>query len=140
MNVSIQHLGDCRFAAETRGHKLFSDQPFDNGGTDTAMTPPELLLASLGTCAGYYAAQYLRTRNLPVEGLNLRVSAEKGTQPARFIRFHVTVTTPELESRHMEGLLRAVNACMVHHTLQHQPHVTFSLAVADDSKVVAVGS
>jgi organic hydroperoxide reductase OsmC/OhrA len=29
-----------------------SDQPVENGGHDEGMTPPELLLASLGSCAG----------------------------------------------------------------------------------------
>src|SRR2546426_4194039 len=40
---------------------------------------PELLLASLGTCAGYYALQYLRTRLLPTDGLTVQISAEKET-------------------------------------------------------------
>jgi putative redox protein len=47
--------------AEARGHRLLSDQPLSNGGDDAGMTPPELMLASLGTCAGYYALQYLRS-------------------------------------------------------------------------------
>jgi uncharacterized OsmC-like protein len=29
----------------------------DTGGFDEGMTPPELLLTSLGSCAGFYAAQ-----------------------------------------------------------------------------------
>ena len=41
------------------------------------MTPPEFMLASLGACAGYYAAEYLRARSLSTEGLEVRVTAEK---------------------------------------------------------------
>ena len=39
------------------------------------MAPPEFLLASLGTCADFYAAQYLRARSLPAEGLTVKVVA-----------------------------------------------------------------
>ena len=35
------------------------------------MTPPELFLASLGTCAAYYAAEYLNARDLPADGLEV---------------------------------------------------------------------
>src|ERR1035441_4092130 len=51
MEVTIQHLGDVRFEASTRGHRVICDQPPDNGGSDTGMTPPEYLLVSLGICA-----------------------------------------------------------------------------------------
>ncbi len=77
MEVQIRHLGNVRFEASARGHRVFADQPVENGGSDGGMTPPELLLAALGTCAGHYAAQYLKSRSLAAEGLEVRVSAEK---------------------------------------------------------------
>ena len=46
MEVTIQHLGDVKFEASTRGHRVICDQPPDNGGSDTGMTPPEYLLVS----------------------------------------------------------------------------------------------
>ncbi len=86
------------------------------------MTPPELLLASLGSCAGYYAAEYLRARSLPVEGLNVRVHAEKAAQPARLGSFRIEVESPAIEDeRHREGILRAARRCLVHNTLLHAP-------------------
>ena len=67
MDVEIIHLGDVKFEAVARGHGVITDQPPANGGADEGMTPPEFLLVSLGTCAGFYAAQYLKTRSLPEE-------------------------------------------------------------------------
>ena len=83
MEVIVHHLGGVKFEAAARGHRVICDQPAENHGGDTVMTPPEFMLASLGTCAGYYAAEYLRTRSLPTEGLEVRVTAEKATAPAR---------------------------------------------------------
>jgi putative redox protein len=88
------------------------------------MTPPEFLLASLGTCAGFYALQYLRTRSLSTEGLAVQVSAEKETSPARLDRFRIEVKTGELSAGHHEGLLRAVHACLIHNTLLARPEIT----------------
>ena len=124
MEVLIQHLGDARFEASARGHRVVCDQPFDNGGSDSGMTPPEYQLVSLGTCAGFYAAQYLKTRSLPAHGLEVKVTAEKAAHPARLARFRIEVTAPALDDpRHEEGILRAVKACLVHHTLLNAPEI-----------------
>jgi uncharacterized OsmC-like protein len=53
MEVIVHHLGGVKFEAAARGHRVICDQPAENHGADTGMTPPEFMLASLGTCAGY---------------------------------------------------------------------------------------
>ncbi|HXP84482.1 MAG TPA: OsmC family protein [Bryobacteraceae bacterium] len=123
MEVIVQHLGDVRFEANARGHRVLCDQPVENGGSDSGMTPPEFLLASLGTCAGFYAAQYLKARSLHVEGLNVRVTANKATSPARLTQFRIEVTAPGLDSHHEAGILRAVKACLIHNTLLNGPSI-----------------
>ena len=123
MEVTAEFLGDSRFEVQARGHRVICDQPADNGGSDTGMTPPEFLLASLATCAAYYAAQYLKARQLPAGDLRVRVSAEKAQQPARLGSFRIELMTPCLDERHQAGILRAVKACMIHNTLLSQPHI-----------------
>jgi putative redox protein len=127
MTVNVRYLEGVKFEAEARGHKLVCDQPLDNGGADAGMAPPEYLLVSLGTCAGFYAAQYLRTRNLPTDHLAVRVDAEKAKNPARVAQFHIAVTMPELEERHREGVMRAVKSCLIHNTLLHPPQIEIEL-------------
>lgn len=123
MEVKIRHLGDVQFEAATRGHRVVSDQQPENGGKDTGMTPPEFLLVSLGTCAGYYAAQYLKLHALSAAGLEINVSAEKAKQPPRLGQFRIEVIAPPLNERHEAGLLRAVHACLVHNTLLNAPAI-----------------
>lgn len=127
MEVEIVHLGNVKFEAISRGHRVISDQPQDNGGTDAGMTPPEFLLVSLGTCAGFYAAQYLKTRSLPAEGLRIQVTADKATQPARLGRFQIEVTAPGMEPQHQAGILRAVKSCLIHNTLLNTPAIDIVL-------------
>jgi len=130
MEATIRHLGNLKFEALARGHRLICDQPVENQGTDRGMTPPELLLASLGTCAGYYAAQYLQTRGLSSQRVVVRVSAEKVTQPARLASFVIEVEAPDVDPKHHDGLLRSVKACLIHNTLSSTPNIDLHVHTA----------
>jgi len=128
MEATIRYQDGVKFEVEASGHRIICDQPASNQGTDAGMTPPELLLASLGTCAGFYAVQYLKTRGLPMEGLQVRVAAEKAQGPARLARFVIDVELRQpLDERHREGVLRAVKGCLIHHTLLHTPEIEIRL-------------
>lgn len=87
MHVTVRHLGAVKFEAQARGHRLICDQPSANKGMDEGMTPLELLLSSVGTCSAYYAIEYLRTRSLPLDGVEVRVTAEKAAGPSRLAAF-----------------------------------------------------
>jgi len=94
MEVKVTHLDQVEFAIHSRSHTILCDQPVENGGSDGGMTPPEFLLASLGSCAAFYAVQYLRTRNLDDRGVEVSVTAEKLKQPARIGNFRIQVSCP----------------------------------------------
>jgi len=123
MEVTVRHLGNVKFEAATRGHSVVCDQPADNQGEDTGMTPPEFLLVSLGTCAGFYAEQYLKVRSIAHDSLEVKVSAEKAKQPARLGQFRIEVVVPGLAGEHQAGVLRAVKACLIHNTLLNAPAI-----------------
>ncbi|MGA7108374.1 MAG: OsmC family protein [Terracidiphilus sp.] len=124
MEVHVTQTNALRFAIQARQHTVVSDQPEDNGGQDTGMTPPEFLLASLGSCAAFYAAQYLKTRNLAQAGVEVSVTAEKLKQPARLGNFHVDVTAPvPLTEEQTQAMYRSVHQCLVHNTMISVPQI-----------------
>lgn len=130
MHVHVTQTGPVRFAVQARSHIVVSDQPPDNGGADTGMTPPELLLASLGSCAAFYAVQYLKSRNLADSGVEVSVTAEKLKQPARLGDFRIDVVSPvALTPEQEQGLLRSVHQCLIHNTLLSVPQVRIALTV-----------
>ncbi len=130
MEAIVQYLDGVKFEADCRGHKVTCDQPSGNGEAEAGMGPPEFLLVSLGACAGYYALQYLKTRNLPTHGLKVRVAAEKAHGPARLGSFRIEVAAPPLDARHQEGILRAAKSCLIHSTLLHAPRIETVLTAA----------
>jgi uncharacterized OsmC-like protein len=132
MEVKITHLDKVKFAIHSRSHSIICDQPAENGGEDSGMTPPELLLASLGSCAAFYAVQYLNTRNLAETGVEVTVTAEKLKQPARVGNFRVHVVCPvSLTEEQTEGLMRSVHHCLVHNTLLTPPEIAIELTTKE---------
>ena len=132
MEVKVTHLDQVKFAIHSRSHSIVCDQPAENGGTDSGMTPPEFLLASLGSCAAFYAVQYLRTRNLDDRGVEVSVTAEKLKQPARIGNFRIHVSCPvALTEEQEQGVMRSVHHCLVHNTLLNPPEIKIELTVGE---------
>lgn len=124
MEVFVEHLGAMQFDVKARHHSVVCDQPEDNGGFDEGMTPPEFLLAALGSCAGFYAAQYLRKKGLAKEGTRVRVTAEKLLEPPRLDNFLIEIDAPvALKAEHRAGMEEAVKHCLIHNTLLNPPKI-----------------
>ena len=131
MEVFVEHLGAVQFEIKARQHTIDCDQPFENGGFDEGMTPPELLLASLGSCAGFYAAAYLHKHKLADQGTRVKVSAEKLKDPARMDNFRIELDVPvELPRKHRDGLEQAVHYCLIHNTLLNPPSIAIEIKTA----------
>jgi putative redox protein len=128
MEVFVEHLGAMQFDIKARQHSVVCDQPLDNGGFDEGMTPPEFLLAALGSCAAFYAAQYLRKQGLAKEGTHVRITAEKLLGPPRLDNFRIDIAAPiSLNPEHKAGVEEAVKHCLIHNTLQHPPKIALDI-------------
>jgi putative redox protein len=128
VEVLIEHLGGVQFEIKARHHRIPCDQPVGNGGFDEGMTPPELLLGSLGSCAAFYATQYLKNHELATEGTVVRVSAEKAANPARLSDFRIQIEVPSaFADEHRVGVERAVRHCLIHNTLLNPPCISLEV-------------
>jgi putative redox protein len=136
MEINVEHLGSLQFQIKARGHLIVSDQPTEQGGFDEGMTPPELLLASLGSCAGFYAAQYFRKHKLAIEGTCVRVTCDKSKDPVvRMDNFQIVVESPvELSEEHRKGVYEAVEHCLVKNTLLHIPKMSLEITALIPAK------
>jgi putative redox protein len=130
MQVKVEQLENVKFAILARHHSLICDQPPDNEGSDEGMTPPELMLASLGSCAAFYAVQYLKTRSLAADGVEVTVEAEKLKCPARLGNFRIDVhCAVPLTDEQQQSLVRSVHNCLIHNTLMSVPEIAIELKV-----------
>ena len=73
-------LGD-KFVIESdiRGHKVVIDQPANAGGTDTGVTPLELMFASLAGCIGSIGRIVAMQKRIELRGMNIKVEGPLDT-------------------------------------------------------------
>lgn len=129
IEVNVKHHGAVKFEVTAGSHSLICDQPFCNGGSDEGMTPPELFLSALASCAAFYAIAYLKKKGLERDGVQVHATAEKAGPPARLDHFHIEVGVPgELSEADRAGLMDSVHRCLIHNTLQHPPRVDIELS------------
>jgi uncharacterized OsmC-like protein len=128
--VEVSYLGGECYAAATRGHVLPTDQPVTAGGADTAMTPTELLVASLASCVAFYAGRYLARHGLDRTGLHVTATFATATdRPARVGEVSLVVGIPgDMPHSREAALLAVASHCTVHNTLRQAPDITIVLA------------
>ncbi len=128
MEIDVTFPGGKRVDARLGEFTVRTDQPVEAGGAGGAPGPFELFLASLATCAGYYALAFCQGRNLPTEGLalSLRYEADAAGIPTRIaLALRLPVGFPE---SHRAAMLRAVGNCKVKRTLAAAPTIDVALA------------
>jgi len=126
MEVSLQQ--GFLFKATCDGHEVITDQHQAEGGTDRAMTPAELFIASLGTCLGVYAVRFCKRHNLPTEELKISLDWAVVKDPWRIGSIKAEIYYPhDISETEKKGLLRMAEACFIHETILHKPEVAIEL-------------
>jgi putative redox protein len=102
-----------------RGHRVRTDQPLADGGTDEAPSPVELFVVSLATCVAYFAGQCLERHGVSRAGFAVHAEYRKTGRPARVASINLRVILPAgLPVGSVKPLHAVVSHCTVHNTLQ----------------------
>lgn len=123
MEINIRFPGGLAVEADLDGHTVCTDQPQPGGG-GSAPSPFDLFLASIGTCAGYYALQFCRARGLPTDGVTLKLTAQKDPAVKRVTHVAIEIDLPpDFPSRYREAIIRATDQCSVKKHLLDPPEI-----------------
>jgi len=99
-----------------------TDQPATDGGEGSAPSPFSLFLASLGTCAGFYALRFCRERNIDTDGMRLRMDWERDEAGHRLDRVTLKLTLPpDFPDKYRKAVVKAMDQCAVKRTLLDPP-------------------
>ncbi len=123
--VEVTHSKDQVFNFQSQNHPAVV---IDAKGKE-GLTPPDLLLASLGSCVGVYLRKYSESSGLELDNFKVTAEAEFSPSPYGFKEIHVTVNLKELvlDERRKKALLEFVKNCPVHNTLKGNPAVLIKI-------------
>ena len=126
----VSFPGGVRVDAPIRGHAVPTDQPAPLG-ENTAVSPFDLFLASIATCAGYYALRFCQERNLSTDGMSLSMSMERNPETKRLQTIRIALTTPAGFPEKYEGaIVRAMDQCAVKKVIADPPEFDLSVVTA----------
>lgn len=124
MDIEVFFEGEKGVNARVRQHVVKTDQPTGGGGQDSAVTPFELFLASLATCAGIYVKGFCDQRGISVEGIRITQSHEfdvRGMVKKVDIKISVPAGFPE---KYVESLVAVAGLCKVKQHLAAPPEIS----------------
>lgn len=99
---------------EYKDFVIKTDQPAREGGGGTAPSSFDYFLASLAGCAGFYALAFCRERKIPVEGLNVTMTTERGEVSKMIDKVTITVDLPAgFPEKYKFALVKAIDHCTV---------------------------
>lgn len=134
MTIEVRHEDGDRFAIAIRGHRFVVDQPTTG---DAGPTPTELFVASLASCAAFYAERFLARHGIEPDGLSVTCAFEMAEdRPARVSAIDLKLALPPGFPAGLEPRLRAVvERCTVHNSIVAPPTVSLELAPVAESAV-----
>jgi putative redox protein len=97
-----------------KGFTIRTDQPESAGGENSAPSPFDLFLASLGTCAGYYVLAFCQSRNLPTDEITLTLDAVRDEAAHGIARIEIRIALPhDFPMDYVDACARAAEHCAV---------------------------
>ena len=98
------------------GHRLVTDEPVRVGGDGSAPAPHELLPAALAACISTTVVMYARTKEWPLERVEVDVDYDHKATPRRF---EVDVRLQgDLDEEQLARLERVAESCPVRRALE----------------------
>ncbi len=127
MKARVTSAGGVASRVVLGDHVLTFDQPESvPGGQDRGPSPLDVMAASVGACAHYFASAYLSARKLDADDLIVEVEAEKVREPSpRFGSVRLRVVLPSgLRPDQRAAIERVVKNCPAYGTLVEGSEVT----------------
>ncbi|MFP4086651.1 MAG: OsmC family protein [Desulfobacteraceae bacterium] len=120
--MAVSFPGGKRVDARVDDMTIHTDQAVDNGGAGAAPEPFQLFMASIATCAGIYALEFCRAREISTQDMTLtmryEVDPKKGICDTLSINLKVPPGFPE---KYKKAVVRVMDLCSVKKQMLNPP-------------------
>jgi putative redox protein len=112
--------------AHINGHEIKTDQPENSGGQNSAPTPFDLFLASIGTCAGIYIKNFCDNRGIDTSKIKIiqeiKFDASNGLPSEIILDIKLPDDFPE---KYRDAVINSAELCKVKKTIAN--NLTFNV-------------
>ncbi len=127
--MEITFPGGVAVNTEYKGFTTETDQPEANGGSNSAPSPFDLFLSSLGACAGFFALRFCQQRELDTSGLRLTLDTKRDPESKRLDEIKILIHLPPgFPEKYRKSIIRATDQCAVKKIIDDPPE--FSVATS----------
>ena len=134
--LTTYYKGDMLFESKIGKHTIVIDVPESMGGSDRGPMPPQLFVASLGSCIGAFVAQYCEKNGIDDTGMTVEMSFEKAADPTRLVNLKATVQLPNGDcAKRFKAIERVAAHCPVHESIKTMEGLDFEILGKDDCKM-----
>ena len=136
--ITTYYKGDMLFESKLGNHGVIIDVPASMGGKDRGPTPPELFVASLGSCVGAFVAQYCGRAGIDASEMTVDVTFDKLENPTRLTNLKVRVELPHGQCANRQAAIqRVAEHCPVHETILTLEGIEIDILGKDQLEAVA---
>jgi uncharacterized OsmC-like protein len=112
--ISVGFPGGKKVTARIGDRLIATDQSVESGGEGSAPEPFTLFLASIATCAGYYALQFCLSRDIQTDGMSCMAVFSYDEQVRRYTTVRIALTLPQgFPQKYRDAIVRAMDSCAV---------------------------
>ncbi|PLY02930.1 MAG: osmotically inducible protein OsmC [Desulfuromonas sp.] len=123
--MEITFPGGVAVNTEYNGFVTKTDQPEANGGTDSAPSPFDLFLSSLGACAGFFALRFCQQREIDTTGMKLTLDTNRNPESKRLEAINMKIHLPDgFPDKYRKSIIRATDQCAVKKVIVDPPEIT----------------
>jgi putative redox protein len=120
--MEITFDGGKVVTAHSHGHLIKTDQPVANGGENSAPSPFELYLASIGTCAGIYVKSFCENRKIPTDKIKIIQNNEYNKESGLPVNITLDIQLPaDFPERYKAAVISAAALCKVKKSIASPP-------------------
>ena len=120
--MEITFDGGKVITAHLHGHVIRTDQPVNSGGENSAPSPFELFLASIGTCAGIYVKSFCDNRKIPTDNIKIIQNAEYDKESGLPVNITLDIKLPkDFPEKYIASVINVAQLCKVKKTIANPP-------------------
>jgi len=111
-----------KVTAKYKGFEIITDQPQKAGGENSAPSPFDFFLISIGACAGWYVKSFCQQRKLLEEGIKVFMTTHRNSESRMIEKMDIDIRLPqEFPDKYRDAVVKAAGACTVKKHITNAP-------------------